>query len=85
MGLLSLIFLDPALSASRLSLFLHIVLSMLAYRNATTLFMATILLMSIAATHAQHASAQTAHAAVTTNIVDANGNRVGRLFEPPTR
>ena len=58
---------------------------MLAGSKRPTIFIATILLVVIAATHAQRASAQTANAAGSTDIVDANGNRVGKLFEPSTR
>jgi len=55
--------------------------------NRSTIFMAIILLvvMCIAVVHAQHASVQTVHAAGSTNIVDANCNRVGKIFDPSTR
>ena len=55
---------------------------MLADSQRTALFKATILFVSIAATHAQRASAQTVHGVGSTDIVDANGNRVRKLFEP---
>ena len=54
---------------------------MLADSNRSTIFTAAILLvvMSIAATRVQHANAQTAHAAGSADMVDANGDRVGKL------
>lgn len=70
------------MSAIRLGYVLHMMSLMLADNQRTALFTATILFVSIAATHAQRASAQTVHEVGSTEIVDANGNRVGKLFEP---
>lgn len=61
---------------------------MLADRKRTTIFIATVLLIVVsvaAAKHAQRASAQTVLGAGNTEIVDANGNGVGKLFETSTR